>query len=67
MSRQIPPEIREKPEKTLVSARPLRHHVNAVPDQKTEGGARMLMTNPLLIDRFDGALGSFVVGTCQTA
>jgi len=27
----------------------------------------MLMTNPLLIDRFDGALGSFAVGTCSTA
>ena len=53
--------------KDLVSARPVRHHVNAVPDEKTEGGARMLMTNPLLIDRFDGALGFFVVGTCWTA
>jgi len=51
----------------LVSARPVRHHVNAVPDDKTEGGARMLMTNPLLIDRFDGAPGFFVVGTCWTA
>jgi len=27
----------------------------------------MLMTNPLLIDRFDGAPGFFVVGTCWTA
>jgi hypothetical protein len=51
----------------LVSAPPGRHHVNAVPDEKTEGGARMLMTNPLLIDRFDGAPGSFMVGTCSTA
>jgi hypothetical protein len=54
-------------EKALVSARPVRHHVNAVSDEKTEGGARMLMTNPLLIDRFAGALGSSVVGTCWTA
>jgi hypothetical protein len=62
-----PAQFRESLKKALVSARPVRHHVNAVPDDKTEGGARMLMTNPLLIDRFAGAPGSFVVGTCRTA
>jgi hypothetical protein len=51
----------------LVSARRARHHVNAVLDEMTEGGARMLMTNPLLIDGFDGARGSLVFGTRPTA
>jgi hypothetical protein len=31
-------------------------------DEKTEGGAPMLMTTPLTIDCVAGALGSFPVG-----